>query len=86
MEDSSMESVQFFTSSKVVLDFVELIAVNVLNGSLPGNESFQYFGFVVDRVSDLFKDYIAHLNDLKSRKLAYRPLMELNKRWESKVP
>lgn len=86
MEDSSMESVQFFTSSKVVLDFVELIAVNVLNGSLPENETFQYFGVVAVRVSDLFKDYITHLNDLKSRKLAYRPLMELNKRWESKVP
>jgi hypothetical protein len=86
MEESTIESVQFFTSSKVVLDFVELIAVNVLNGSLPENETFQYFGVVVVRVSDLFKDYITHLNDLKSRKLAYRPLMELNKRWESKVP
>lgn len=86
MEDSTIESVQFFTSSKIVLDFVELVAVNVLNGSLPDNDTFQYFGVVVVRVSDLFKDYIAHLNDLKSRKLAYRPLMELFKRWESKVP
>jgi hypothetical protein len=86
MEDSTVESLTFYTSSKMLLDFVELISVSVLNGSLDENDTFQYFAVVVVRVGDLYREWIASNQDLKNRKLSYQPLMELYKRWETRVP
>lgn len=86
MEDTAIESLTFYTSSKMLLDFVELLSVSVLTGSLNEDDTFQYFAVVVVRVGDLYKDWIASNQDLKNRKLSYQPLMELFKRWETRVP